>query len=587
MKTKLFLMLFVFAGLLTGFTSCKPEVVENPNNILAENMITAKGVADIQVVLDNKAKTIDVSIPYEAKDSISKLTLLFNDLPAGAMVSPLSEVKDFSNNQRHNYTVTFQDGEVKVYSVGVTFAGLQPKFTKLTLNGIQVKLENGVWIAQLLASEDLKVVKLAYTTNELTTGAITVKIKNTDNDDYVALDTTAINNKYNFEDKLNGRKFKLEFNGTSNIVTVKVVTSGYTKITSVWQTFANFGTADFYGVKALSGTSPATVVPASPSTDAWDRNIAMDDNYIYIARGNKHMSAEAANPPIYPAYGVIAIKISDKTAKLLDRTGMYTTGETGLGAHGTTDVNVIGGKIVACNLANAANNVLKVFVWNNVDAVPSLLFSYNVGATPSPRLGDKFTFEGDLTNGKLRFFDYNANNRYYEFTITAGVVNTTPTIVTVPGILEPSTGTTAGGIYKFSPTEYMFSGTGKQAVVFNPVTLTATYKTPGAVFPSSQVGDAFFTFNDKNYLAYLYATDSFKRWVVTVRPLDYPTLAESLEKISTKATYINISGTAYTDIANISNGNGTGKIYYHKTSAGVVYLVAVASNQGISLLKVE
>ena len=587
MKTKLFLMLFVFAGLLTGFTSCKPEVVENPNNILAENMITAKGVADIQVVLDNKAKTIDVSIPYEAKDSISKLTLLFNDLPAGAMVSPLSEVKDFSNNQRHNYTVTFQDGEVKVYSVGVTFAGLQPKFTKLTLNGIQVKLENGVWIAQLLASEDLKVVKLAYTTNELTTGAITVKIKNTDNDDYVALDTTAINNKYNFEDKLNGRKFKLEFNGTSNIVTVKVVTSGYTKITSVWQTFANFGTADFYGVKALSGTTPATVVPASPSTDAWDRNIAMDDNYIYIARGNKHMSAEAANPPIYPAYGVIAIKISDKTAKLLDRTGMYTTGETGLGAHGTTDVNVIGGKIVACNLANAANNVLKVFVWNNVDAAPSLLFSYNVGATPSPRLGDKFTFEGDLTNGKLRFFDYNANNRYYEFTITAGVVNTTPTIVTVPGILEPSTGTTAGGIYKFSPTEYMFSGTGKQAVVFNPVTLTATYKTPGAVFPSSQVGDAFFTFNDKNYLAYLYATDSFKRWVVTVRPLDYPTLAESLEKISTKATYINISGTAYTDIANISNGNGTGKIYYHKTSAGVVYLVAVASNQGISLLKVE
>jgi len=99
----------------------------------------------------------------------------------------------------------------------------------------------------------------------------------------------------------------------------------------------------------LAGTSPATVVPASPTTDAWDRNIAMDDNYIYIARGNKNMTAE---PGIYPAYGVMAIKISDKSVKLLDRTSMYTTGETGLGAHGTTDVNVIGGKIVACNLAN-------------------------------------------------------------------------------------------------------------------------------------------------------------------------------------------------------------------------------------------
>lgn len=584
MRTKLFLMLFVIAGLLTGFSSCKPDEVENPNNILAENMITAKGIADIQVVLDNTAKTIDISIPYEAKDSISKITLLFNDLPAGAMVSPLSEKKDFSNNQRHNYTVTFQDGEVKVYSVGVTFAGLQPKFTKLTLNGVQVKLENGVWIAQLLASEDLKTIKLAYETNELTTGAITVKIKNTDNDDYVALDTTAVNNKYNFEDKLNGRKFKLEFNGVSNIVTVKVVTSGYTKITKVWQTFANNGTPDFYGVAALSGTSPAAVVPASPSNDAWDRGIAMDDNYIYIARGNKSFTAE---PGIYPAYGIIAIKIADKSAKLLDRTGMYVTGETGLGAHGTTDVNVIGGKIVACNLANAANNVLKVFVWNDVNAAPSLLFSYNVGVAPNPRLGDKFTFEGDLTNGKLRFFDYNANNRYYEFTITAGVVNTTPTIVTVPGVLEPSTGTTAGAIYKYSATEYMFSGTGKQAVVFNPTTMVATYKTPGSVFPSSQVGDAFFTFNDKNYLAYLYATDSFKRWVVTIRPLDYPTLAESLEKISTKATYINASGPGYTDVANVANGNGTGKIYVHKTTGGITYIVAVATNQGISLLKVE
>lgn len=584
MKTKLFLMLFVIAGLLTGFSSCKSDEVENPNNILAENMITVKGIADIQVVLDNNAKTIDISIPYEAKDSISKLTVLFNDLPAGAMVTPLNEVKNFSGNLRHDYSVTFQDGEIKVYSVGVTFAGLQPKFKSLILNGVEAKLENGIYIAQLLASEDLKVVKIAYQTNELTTGAISVKIKNTDNDDYVALDTTAVNNKYNFEDKLNGRKFKLEFNGVSNIVTVKVVTSGYSKITKVWQTFANFGTADFYGVAALAGTSPATVVPASPTTDAWDRNIAMDDNYIYIARGNKNMTAE---PGIYPAYGVMAIKISDKSVKLLDRTSMYTTGETGLGAHGTTDVNVIGGKIVACNLANAANNVLKVFVWNDVNSAPTLLFSYNVGASPNPRLGDKFTFEGDLTNGKLRFFDYNANNRYYEFAIANGVVNTTPTIVTIPGILTPSTGTTVGGVYKFSTTEYLFSGTGKQATVFNPVTLVTTYTTDGAVFPLSEVGDAFFTFNDKTYLAYLYGTDSFKRWVLRIRPLDYSTLAESLQKISNKATDINLTGPAATDVSTVANGNGTGKIYVYKTTGGITYIVAVASNHGISLLKVE
>jgi len=582
MKTKFLIPFLVLAGMLVTFSACDKE--GNPDNILAENMITVKNIADIQVLLDNTAKTIDISIPFEAKDSLSKLTVLFNDLPAGAMVAPLNAVRNFSNSQRHTYDVTFADGEIKSYSVGVSNAALQPKFAKLTLNGVDVRPESNFFVTQLLASENLEAVKIAYETNA---DGVTVKIKNTDNDEYVALDTTAVNNRYNFSDKLNGRKFKLEYNGASTIVTVKVVTSGYTKITKVWQTFANFGTADFYGVAPLAGTNPATVVPASPGTDAWDRGIAMDDNYIYIARGNKHIQHEGDAVPVYPAYGVIAIKISDKSARLLDRTGMYTVAETNRGAHGTTDVNVIGGKIVACNLANAANNVLKVFVWNDVNSAPSLLFSYNVGAAPNPRLGDKFTFEGDLTNGKIRFFDYNANNRYYEFTITGGVVNITPTIVTVPGILVPATGATAGAIYRFSATEYLFSGTGKQATVFNPATQTVTYATDGAVFPSSQVGDAFFSFNDKKYLAYLFATDSFKRWVVRIRPLDYPTLAESLEKISNKATDINLSGPALADVANITNGNGTGKIYVHTTSGGVTYLAAVASNQGISLLKVE
>lgn len=574
----------LLVGIFIGFTSCKPDEVENPLNILAENMISVKGITGTTVLLDNAAKTIDIAIPYEAKDSISKLTLLFNDLPLGAMVAPLNVEKNFSKNQRHVFTVTFQDGKTKDYSVGVTFSALVPKFINLTLNGVKVKLENNVWIAQLLASEDLKTVRLTYQANE---PSVSVKIKNTDNDDYVPLDTTVLNNRYNFEDKLNGRKFKLEYNGVSNIITVKVVTSGFSKVTKVWQTFANFETPDFYGVAPLVGSNPAAVVPASPGTDSWDRNIAMDDNYIYIARGNRHIQAESGTPAIFPAYGVLAIKISDKSVRLLDRTGMYTLDEVNRGAHGTTDVNVIGGKIVACNLANAANNVLKVFVWNNVDAAPQLLFSYNVGTAPSPRLGDKFTFEGDLTNGKLRFFDFNANNRYYEFTITAGVVNTTPTIVTILGLLEPSTGTTTGAVYRFSSSEFLFSGTGKQAVVFNPITMATTYKTPSSVFPSSQVGDAFFSFNDKNYLAYLYATDSFKRWVITIRPLDFPTLAESMEKVSTKATYINVSGPGHLDISNITNGNGTGKIHVHKTNSGITYLAAVASNQGITLLKVE
>lgn len=586
MKRNIFTLVALLVIATFSFTSCKPEEVSNPNNILSENMITVLDITDIQVVLDNNGKTIDISIPFESKEMINNLTIIFNDLPDGAMVTPLNMVKDFSNNQRQNFTVTFQDGEVKVYSVGVTYSALQPKLTSIKLNGVSAVLENGIYIAQLLASEDLKAVRIAYLTND---PSVTVKIKNTDNDDYITLDTlsTSATAKYNFEDKANGRKLKLEYAGVSNIVTVKVRTSGYSKITKVWQTYANFGIADFYGVTTLAGTSPTAVVPASPGTDAWDRGIAMDDNYIYMARGNKHIQAETGSPAIYPAYGIIAIKISDKSAKLMNRTGMYTVEETGRGAHGTTDVNVIGGKIVACNLANAANNILKVFVWNNVDAAPSLLLSYNVGAAPNPRLGDKFTFEGDLTNGKLRFVDYNANNRYYEFTITGGVVNATPTIVTVPGIFSPSTGATAGAIYKFSSNEYMFSGSGKQAVVFNPTTQVVTYTTSSAVFPVSQIGDAFFKFNDKTYMAYVFQKNTGFNWALRIRPLDYATLSESLEKISVKSLDINLSGVAADDMSLVSNGNSTGKVYVHTTSGGTTYILALASNQGFGLFKVE
>lgn len=588
MKKNFFALMLLMAGVLISFNSCKPEDVDNPANILAENMISVLDVTDIQVLLDNPTKTIDIVIPFESRDKINALTILFNDLPAGAMVTPLNAVKDFSNNQRHDYTVTFQDTKQKVYSVGVTFGALQPRFTSLQLNGVNTTTESGVHFAQLLASEDLKVVRIAYQTND---PGVIVKIKNTDNDTYVALDTTAVNNKYNFEDKINGRRLRLEFNGVTTDVTVKVRTSGYSKITKVWQTYANFGTADFYGVANLVGLNPAATVPASPGTDAWDRNLAMDDNYIYMARSNKHIQAETGTPPFYPAYGVIAIKISDKSARLLNRTGMYTVEETNRGAHGTTDVNVIGGKIVACNLANAANNVLKVFVWDNVDAAPKVLLQYSVGAAPNPRLGDKFTFEGDWNNGVLRFVDYNATDRYFEFKISGGNANPTidpvPTIVTVPGLFSPSTGASAGGVYKFSNTEFLYSGTGKQAVVFNPVSKVATYTTSSAVFPVSQVGDALFTFNDKPYIAYLFAKNTFFGWALRVRPLDYPTLAESLEKISVKSLDLNLSGALADDVSSVTNGNGTGKIYVHRTSAGVTYIAAVASNQGIGLFKLE
>ena len=54
MKTKFLLTLLVLTGFLFTFSACEDD--ENPDNILAENMITVKNIADIQVLLDNNAK---------------------------------------------------------------------------------------------------------------------------------------------------------------------------------------------------------------------------------------------------------------------------------------------------------------------------------------------------------------------------------------------------------------------------------------------------------------------------------------------------------------------------------------------------
>ncbi len=567
MKKMYYLIVLAILSTMIG-TGCKPEEVDNPLNILSENMISVKGITGVDVVIDNVTKKIDLEIPYENRELINALTIVFTDLPTGAVVSPIDKATDFSSDKRSDYTVTFSDGKVKVFSVGAIVKSADPRFLSLKIGMVATTGIRPNLTARLKGNTNLKALKVTY---ELAPNGTIIEIKNTTDDLYTAVDSAAT--LYDFSDKLNGRVFKLTNNGISKLVTVKVTTSGFSKLTKIWQTFANPvapNVADFYGVG---------IIPASPGTDAWDRNIAMDDDYIYFARANKGYLTHL--------FGVYAMKISDKSVIKLDTTGMYVPTEGGFGAHGTTDVQVIGGKIVACNLANAANNNLKVFVWNNVTAKPTVALTYNVGASPNPRLGDKFTFTGDWTSGKLYFVDYNANTRYYVFTITAGVINPTPEIVVVPGLFEPAVGSSAGCIMPFSDTEWWFSGTGKQATLFNPVTKTVTLTMSSAVLPASEVGDALFTFNDQKYLAYVYQNNTGMRWYLRIHTLDYSTMKESLENFSNKANDINLSGPLLEDFSLVTNGNSTGKVVVRTTASGITYILALASNQGVALYKLE
>lgn len=151
-----------------------------------------------------------------------------------------------------------------------------------------------------------------------------------------------------------------------------------------------------------------------------DRNIAMDDEYVYV-------SSSCGNAVLK------AISITDPT----DIKDVNTTGV----AEGThllscvrmiknTDSSINGGKdiLIATNLG--LSTTIYLYAWTNgIDQAPLRIPLINTWR----RIGDKFTVVGSWQNGELRFVDY------------TGAQQATVRFIIVNGI--PQGGTDAAGMY--------------------------------------------------------------------------------------------------------------------------------------------
>ncbi len=164
---------------------------------------------------------------------------------------------------------------------------------------------------------------------------------------------------------------------------------------------------EVWNYSETSGKAPATGTNwASDKTTM--RNIAYGNGKIYVV-----------NP------GSTTITIANA------RTGEYigsinTTGVSG-GTYGVMDAEVVGGKLVACNLATSSNPVLKAYVWDTDNSEPrEILNTENLGGCT--RVGDTFDMKGDMTNGELLFL---SGSTILKYTITNGTVSTTPTTISV------------------------------------------------------------------------------------------------------------------------------------------------------------
>ena len=225
-----------------------------------------------------------------------------------------------------------------------------------------------------------------------------------------------------------------------------------------------------------------------------DRNIAMDDEYVYV-------SSSSANAVLK------AISISDPAVvKEVNTTGV---------AEGThllscvrvienTDPAVNNGKdiLIATNLG--LSTTIYLYAWTNgIDEAPVRIGLINTWR----RIGDKFTVAGTWQNGEIRFVDYNASQQaVVRFMLSNGVPtggaddagNYWPN-----GKFDFNTGTSVDRIgectlYPGSETYALMNSNGAGVFVENGA-VSQWSNDPGLAMT---FGYNFFSKDGKNYIAY-------------------------------------------------------------------------------------
>jgi len=106
------------------------------------------------------------------------------------------------------------------------------------------------------------------------------------------------------------------------------------------------------------------------------------------------------------------------------KTGELNTAACTEGTYSLSAIDVLGGKVVACNLAAGGTSNLIVYKWDSDTSEPVKMLETTTHA--DVRAGDKMGVSGTMTSGKIWFgFD----SKVYNFTVTNGVAATTPTVI--------------------------------------------------------------------------------------------------------------------------------------------------------------
>jgi hypothetical protein len=544
-----------------AFASCGPDNPDTPEKpdpdpviptlTLSAANIDVSGIdGDYMAVVDNAAKTIKISLEYADKENAKALTVSFLNIPEG-FTTEYQKTFNYSNGATQTVTFKYEEKTAAEYVISVTIGAADPKFLTLTVAG-QNAMGGEV---QLSGAAALSALAVEFTVDPAET---VVSVNGNAIESGAALD---------FSDKLNGVTFTLTCGEAVKTHQVVVKTSGIRKAERVW--------GHYVQPKNVEDSWYATATRGIEGW--WQRTIAMDDQYVYIAQHGKD------------AVGPYVLSMTDgELVKTLSGTGIE--GGTHIASAVRTIPDGSGYRVLQCNLA--IGGTLKVYTWDSLDANPKVVLSYE--NTDGLRLGDKIGIIGTWEDGIISFLSGNGadSHKLYRFAVKSGVINATPTVVEVDGFGKAS----YGQEYKYSDTEYVVSCAGERPILFNVSgnTYTRALTFDSSIFGATDEGINFFEFNDQKYMAFAHLEDGMTDCSLRIIPLVGDSLSAALSALSATAAAgenlgvfrYGLSDPQECPIAGFKSGNSLCDCIVREIG-GETYIAALSEGAGVSLFKLE
>ena len=534
--------------MLLTLASCnKPEQKPEPKFtfVPTNQMVEVKNnLDDYLVQVNNTDKSIYIELAYLDKAELAALEVEFVSIPSDVTVDPAKFTFNFSEGATKEVSFKQNDIEVK-YTVSAAAAKPEPHFVSVKLNGIDVAEGS----AKLKGSADLTKVSVEFVVAPVNT---VVKV----NGEELVSATEEVPNEVDFSDKINGVKFTLTCEDVVKEETIKVVTTGINKVNRLWGRY----------VKSVTDGADAWWATEIPKVNQSMRTMSMDNEYIYLATTGKKL---------------YAVKITDPNTTVEMDMGDYAAG----GVFGSCALACMedgnGGYVTL--LSNMVNNPLSGFViwkWDSVSGKPTKVLDAH--CADGSRIGDQMSVEGTWKNGKIWFHDFTTQQAAYVYTVTDGVINTTPTKIEY----DAKQGNWSA-IYKYDDTQYIGGGPGAKSRLFTLAdnALTTQVELPGAYFANPLHGIRFFTFNEQEYMTYVVLRNEYQDGQMRITELNGETLKASLEKPGATMKF-GIGDPVENDITADKNGNGLGNNVLRIIN-DKIYIASYVPGAGISVFTIE